>query len=50
LFNLEGKLIGINTLKLVDSTIEGMGFAIPINIIRKLVFEYLVPGQAIVRP
>ena len=28
LFNLEGEVIGINTLKLAASDIEGMGFAI----------------------
>lgn len=31
LVNGEGKVIGINTLKLSGSGIEGMGFAIPIN-------------------
>lgn len=31
LVNSEGKVIGINTLKLTGTGIEGMGFAIPIN-------------------
>ena len=31
LVNSEGKVIGINTLKLFGTGIEGMGFAIPIN-------------------
>ncbi len=31
LVNTEGKLIGINSSKLVDESYEGMGFAIPIN-------------------
>lgn len=31
LFDLNGDLIGINTLKFVDDSIEGMGFAIPSN-------------------
>ena len=31
LVNSEGKIIGINTLKLSGTGIEGMGFAIPIN-------------------
>lgn len=31
LVNAEGKVIGINTLKLSGTGIEGMGFAIPIN-------------------
>ncbi|MFV0520438.1 MAG: S1C family serine protease [Lachnospirales bacterium] len=29
----DGKLVGINFAKLVDSTIEGMGFAIPSNLV-----------------
>ena len=28
LFNLRGEVVGINTLKLVSTDIEGMGFAI----------------------
>ncbi len=31
LVNAEGKLIGINTLKLAGTGIEGIGFAIPVN-------------------
>ena len=31
LFNAEGKVIGINSVKYVDSKVEGMGFSIPIN-------------------
>ena len=30
LVDLAGDVIGINSLKLVDSSVEGMGFAIPI--------------------
>lgn len=39
LINIKGELIGINTMKLVDTsnTIEGMGFAIPINIVKKYI-------------
>ena len=36
LINLEGKLIGINTLKLVSDDIDNMGFAIPVLTIEKL--------------
>ena len=36
LINLEGKLIGINTLKLVSDDIDNMGFAIPLSTIQKL--------------
>lgn len=37
LINTKGELIGINVLKLMDKekTIEGMGFAIPINVVKK---------------
>ncbi len=31
LFNSDGEVIGINTIKYVDNSLEGMGFAIPIN-------------------
>lgn len=31
LLNAEGEVIGINTVKYVDSTVEGMGYAIPIS-------------------
>jgi serine protease Do len=37
IFNLKGEIVGINTLKLVDSTIEGMGFSIPVDIITRVV-------------
>ena len=36
-FNLDGEIVGINTLKLVDDTIEGMGFSIPIDIVTRVV-------------
>lgn len=31
LLNAQGEVIGINTVKYVDSTVEGMGYAIPIS-------------------
>ena len=31
LVNSEGKVVGVNTLKLTGDNVEGMGFAIPIN-------------------
>ena len=49
LFNLYGELVGINTLKLVSSDIEGMGFAIPSNVVNLIVSEYLEPGIEIKR-
>jgi serine protease Do len=37
LLNLKGEVIGINTLKYVASNIEGMGFSIPINVVKDLI-------------
>lgn len=44
-----GKVIGVNTIKLVDSKIEGMGFAIPINDVKPIVEELMNKGT-VVRP
>lgn len=44
LVNAEGKLIGINTLKFVDEETDGMGFAIPSNVVKDLI-EILKTGQ-----
>lgn len=44
LFNMEGKLLGINTMKIISSSsnvIEGMGFSIPIHVVKELFKEYL---------
>lgn len=44
LFDIEGKLIGINTQKLqsdYDVVIEGMGFSIPTHIIKEVFKDYL---------
>ena len=48
LINLEGKLIGINTLKLASTEIEGMGFAIPSNLVNKLI-PFLEEGKTPIR-
>ncbi|MCM1514716.1 MAG: trypsin-like peptidase domain-containing protein [Anaeroplasma bactoclasticum] len=50
LFTIDGKLIGINTLKIVDDKIDNMGFAIPANIVKSLLENYLEQGKTIVRP
>lgn len=50
LFTIDGKLVGINTLKIVHDEIENMGFAIPINDVRNLVENYIEKGIAIERP
>lgn len=49
LANVNGEVIGVNTLKLVDEDIEGIGFSIPIEDVMKSV-EYLEEGRVIVRP
>ncbi len=49
LFNIKGEVIGINSLKLVNDKIEGMGFAIPIEDAIEYVDE-LESGKKIERP
>lgn len=50
LFTLDGKLIGINTLKISSSNVDNMGFAIPSNEVKLVVTEYLEKNIKIVRP
>lgn len=49
LVNSSGELIGINTAKIADSTVEGMGFAIPINVAMPIVKE-LIDNGSVARP
>ena len=49
LVNINGEVIGINTLKLVEDEIEGMGFAIPIEMATS-VLDRLESGKEIERP
>lgn len=49
LVNINGEVIGVNSVKLVESSIEGMGFAIPIEVAMSQV-EKLENGQPIARP
>lgn len=49
LVNINGEVIGVNSLKLVKSEIEGMGFAIPIETAMKNI-NILEKGQEIKRP
>lgn len=44
LVNSEGKLIGINTLKIVSTGYEGLGFAIPVNRAMEIVNELKEKG------
>ena len=47
--NTNGEVIGITNMKLVDSTVEGMGFAIPIED-ALLYADVLEEGKNVVRP
>lgn len=49
LINAEGKVIGINTLKLSGTGIEGMGFAIPINDTIEI-YKQLIENGKVIRP
>ena len=49
LCNINGEVIGITNMKLVDSTVEGMGFAIPIED-AILYANTLEKGKQIIRP
>ena len=49
LVNLAGEVIGITSMKLASSEIEGMGFAIPINDV-KVYVKSLEKGEKISRP
>jgi serine protease Do len=37
IYNLNGEVIGINVSKLADTSIEGMGFAIPIDLVKRVI-------------
>lgn len=41
LLNLDGELVGINTAKLSDTDVEGMGYAIPISDVADLISELM---------
>ena len=49
LVNLSGDVIGVNSLKLVQDEIEGMGFAIPISLVNTIL-DRLEKGEVITRP
>lgn len=49
LVNINGEVIGVTSMKLVQSSIEGMGFAIPIELAMSQV-EKLEKGEKIIRP
>ncbi|GGJ89784.1 putative serine protease YyxA [Lentibacillus kapialis] len=45
LINIDGKLIGINSMKINQEAVEGIGFAIPIDAARPIVNELEKTGQ-----
>jgi len=49
LVNINGEVIGINTVKIADTKVEGIGFAIPINAAKPIITE-LVQNGSVSRP
>ncbi len=49
LINTSGELVGINSLKISESGVEGLGFAIPSNEVKSIIEEIMTNGQ-VVRP
>lgn len=49
LCNSNGEVIGITSLKLIDESVEGMGFAIPIEIAEEYA-EKIIKGETITQP
>lgn len=49
LINLAGQLIGINSMKISESTIEGIGLAIPVNSAMPIIEDLEVNGK-VIRP
>ncbi|QQE77818.1 S1C family serine protease [Alicyclobacillus sp. SO9] len=47
LLDLQGDMIGINSSKIVDPSVQGMGFAIPSNTVQKIAKQLLQTGHAI---
>lgn len=45
LINLNGDLIGINSMKIIDKYVEGMGFAIPINEVIPIINQLIETGE-----
>jgi len=49
LANLEGRVVGINSMKIADTGVEGLGFAIPIDNVMPVVEQILKYGK-VLRP
>jgi len=44
LINSKGEVVGINTIKITDTQVEGIGFAIPINTAKPIIDQLLTKG------
>ena len=49
LINIDGKLIGINSMKIASSQVEGIGFSIPTNIVLQVINDIEKYGE-VLRP
>ncbi|WP_082625396.1 S1C family serine protease [Cytobacillus dafuensis] len=49
LINTSGQMIGINSMKIAENGVEGLGFAIPSNEVKNIINEIMDNGQ-VVRP
>ena len=49
LINMNGEVIGINSIKISQSGYEGMGFAIPIDTVKEVIEELMAHGE-VIRP
>ncbi|HEY3314695.1 MAG TPA: trypsin-like peptidase domain-containing protein [Bacillota bacterium] len=47
LVNEQGQIIGINTIKIGQIGVEGLGFAIPINTVRQIVDQLVTKGSVV---
>ncbi|MDF2699469.1 MAG: trypsin [Haloplasmataceae bacterium] len=49
LINLNGNLVGINSMKIADTNIEGIGFSIPSKIVERVIADLETYGE-VIRP
>ena len=50
LFNLQGELIGVNVIKITALNVEGMGFALPSNLVQAIVSDIEEFGVSMQKP
>ena len=50
LINLKGQVVGINSMKIVESSFEGIGFAIPINYAYEIFNQLIQYGKVVNEP